>query len=192
MLRATSNLDLPDSNGGRGPGSVSAEQCDGGRAATGRIPKVPDGFIVGFLASGFKQPRTLRGMATSFSLRAALDACSCSAEPAPRWDAGEGPRSSQRSWTDPIGIAFHAGRRSAVCLRGCSESGGPLPVSHAARRSRQVPPQSVVGNIPTERHWTRDVAVSRDGKRLFVSVGSASNLGVGGMPDMTPEKIRRA
>ena len=49
----------------------------------------------------------------------------------------------------------------------------------------------IVDNIPTERHWTRDLAVSRDGKRLFVSIGSASNLGVGGMPDMTPEKIQQ-
>jgi glucose/arabinose dehydrogenase len=49
----------------------------------------------------------------------------------------------------------------------------------------------IVGNIPTKRHWTRDLAVSRDGQRLFLAVGSASNEGVGGMPEMTPENIRR-
>ena len=52
------------------------------------------------------------------------------------------------------------------------------------------PPEVIVGGIPTNRHWTRDLAVSRDGKLMFVSIGSASNLGVAGMPDMTPEKIR--
>jgi len=52
------------------------------------------------------------------------------------------------------------------------------------------PAQVVVDNIPTERHWTRDLAVSRNGERLFLSIGSASNLG-GGMPDMTTEAIRQ-
>ncbi|MDB5914142.1 MAG: sorbosone dehydrogenase family protein [Ramlibacter sp.] len=53
------------------------------------------------------------------------------------------------------------------------------------------PAEVVVGNIPTKRHWTRDLAVSRDGTRLFLSVGSASNLGAAGMPDMSPAAIRR-
>jgi hypothetical protein len=29
----------------------------------------------------------------------------------------------------------------------------------------------IVGNIPPKPHWTRDLAVSRDGKRLFLAVG---------------------
>jgi glucose/arabinose dehydrogenase len=49
----------------------------------------------------------------------------------------------------------------------------------------------LVDKIPTKRHWTRDLAVSQDGKRIFVSIGSASNLGVGGMPDMSLEKIQQ-
>jgi glucose/arabinose dehydrogenase len=52
------------------------------------------------------------------------------------------------------------------------------------------PAEVVVSDIPTKRHWTRDLAVSRDGKQLFLAVGSASNLG-GGMPEMTPENIRK-
>ena len=34
----------------------------------------------------------------------------------------------------------------------------------------------IVPGIPTTRHWTRDLAVSKDGSRLFVAVGSGSNL----------------
>src|SRR5690606_18606608 len=52
------------------------------------------------------------------------------------------------------------------------------------------PAEVIVSNIPAERHWTRDLAVSHDGMRLFVAIGSASNLGVGGMPDMTPAQIQ--
>jgi glucose/arabinose dehydrogenase len=53
------------------------------------------------------------------------------------------------------------------------------------------PAEVVIADIPTKRHWTRDLAVTRDGKRLFVSIGSASNLGVGGMPAMPPDALRK-
>src|SRR5690606_20216228 len=53
------------------------------------------------------------------------------------------------------------------------------------------PPETIVGNIPTQRPWTRDLVVSADGKRLFLAVGSASNLGVEGMSEMTPENIQQ-
>jgi glucose/arabinose dehydrogenase len=52
------------------------------------------------------------------------------------------------------------------------------------------PAEVVIGNIPTKRHWTRDLAISRDGNRLFVAVGSGSNL-AGDMPDRPSEDIRQ-
>jgi glucose/arabinose dehydrogenase len=42
---------------------------------------------------------------------------------------------------------------------------------------------------PDHGHWTRDLALSLDGKRLFVAVGSASNLDD---PDDHPSETRRA
>jgi glucose/arabinose dehydrogenase len=39
------------------------------------------------------------------------------------------------------------------------------------------PKQVVVANVPSVHHWTRDVAVSADGRSLFYSVGSGSNVG---------------
>ena len=42
---------------------------------------------------------------------------------------------------------------------------------------------------PDHGHWTRDLALSLDGKRLFVGVGSASNLDD---PDDHPSETRRA
>ena len=38
------------------------------------------------------------------------------------------------------------------------------------------PAQVVVSSLPDGGHWTRDVVFSVDGKRMFVAVGSASNL----------------
>lgn len=41
----------------------------------------------------------------------------------------------------------------------------------------------------TKRHWTRDLAVSRDGKRLFVSIGSSTNVAPE-MPKKTAQQIQ--
>ena len=42
------------------------------------------------------------------------------------------------------------------------------------------PPEAVVPHLPTGgSHWTRDLAFSPDGKTLFVSVGSATNVAEG-------------
>jgi glucose/arabinose dehydrogenase len=43
--------------------------------------------------------------------------------------------------------------------------------------------------VPDHGHWTRDLALSLDGKRLFVGVGSASNLDD---PDDHPSETHRA
>ena len=37
------------------------------------------------------------------------------------------------------------------------------------------PAETVVGNIPSGGHWTRDIAFSKDGTTLYVAVGSGSN-----------------
>ncbi|MGH6971668.1 MAG: PQQ-dependent sugar dehydrogenase, partial [Caulobacteraceae bacterium] len=53
------------------------------------------------------------------------------------------------------------------------------------------PAQTVVAQIATNggEHWTRDLAFSRDGRTLFVSVGSADNVGEG-MRRKAPQEVR--
>jgi glucose/arabinose dehydrogenase len=52
------------------------------------------------------------------------------------------------------------------------------------------PAQTIVPTLPTGGgHWTRDVAFSLDNSRLFVAVGSASNVDD---PDTTPNEQNRA
>jgi glucose/arabinose dehydrogenase len=56
-------------------------------------------------------------------------------------------------------------------------------------------PETVVAQLPGGGrltgggHWTRDIAFSRDGKTMFVSVGSRSNVDD---PDKTPAEYERA
>ncbi|WP_027062080.1 PQQ-dependent sugar dehydrogenase [Mesorhizobium loti] len=46
-------------------------------------------------------------------------------------------------------------------------------------------PQTIVDNIPSNHHWTRDIVFSPDGKTLYLSVGSGSNVAedMGKAPD---------
>jgi glucose/arabinose dehydrogenase len=51
------------------------------------------------------------------------------------------------------------------------------------------PAETIISELPTGGHWTRDLAFSPDGKRLFVSVGSRSNVDD---PDKNPAEKDRA
>jgi glucose/arabinose dehydrogenase len=54
-----------------------------------------------------------------------------------------------------------------------------LPYRSGDLRARG-PAEVVVANLPQGGHWTRDLVFSRDGRTMFVAVGSASNIGTTG------------
>jgi glucose/arabinose dehydrogenase len=51
------------------------------------------------------------------------------------------------------------------------------------------PPETIVPELPTGGHWTRDVVFSKDGRSMFVAVGSASNVDD---PDVNKNEFHRA
>lgn len=154
----------------------------------GALPKVPPGFAVQVYATGFKQPRTIRvapngdvflsesGTGRVLRFRAGSKA------PAK-------PEVFAENLEKPYGIAFHPAVNPTHVYVAAANQVVRYPYRDGSARATG-PAEVVLGDIPTKRHWTRDLALSRDGKQLFVSIGSASNLGVGGMPAMTPDKIR--
>ena len=78
--------------------------------------------------------------------------------------------------TQPFGIAFYPpGPAPKYVYIANTDSLVRFPYVRGdlqARGGREV----IVARIPSGRgHWTRDVAFSRDGRTMFVSVGSASN-----------------
>jgi glucose/arabinose dehydrogenase len=155
----------------------------------GALPKVPEGFSVQVFASGFKQPRTLRVapngdvfLSESGTGRVLVFRASARELPAKHEVFAE-------NLEKPYGIAFYPAVNPRHVYIAAANQVVRYPYSDGAVKAAG-PADVIVGNIPTTRHWTRDLVVSRDGKRMFVSIGSASNLGVAGMPDMTPEKIR--
>ena len=141
----------------------------------GAVPSVPAGFEATLLAHGFDQPRTLRTAPNGDVFLAesgagqirVLRGAQASVAQASVFAAG---------LSSPFGIAFWPP--------------GPAPrFVYVAETSRVVrypytpgdlrasgPAQVVVDGLPTGGHWTRDVAFSPDGRRMFVSVGSASNV----------------
>jgi glucose/arabinose dehydrogenase len=46
----------------------------------------------------------------------------------------------------------------------------------AGDRKARGAPEVVIASLPEDGHWTRDVAFSADGTRMFVAVGSGSNV----------------
>ena len=85
--------------------------------------------------------------------------------------------------TRPFGIAFYpAGPNPTHVYVGNTDSVVRFPYKNGDTKARG-PAEMLVKNIPSGReqvggggHWTRDLEFSKDGKTLFVSVGSRSNV----------------
>jgi len=156
----------------------------------GAVPRVPDGFAVQVFATGFKMPRTLRVapngdifLSESGTGRVLVFRAGTGGAPAK-------PEVFAENLDRPYGIVFLPPADPRYVYVAAANQVVRYPYRNGAVKA-EGPAEVIVGDIPTERHWTRDLAVSRDGKRLFLAVGSGSNLGVAGMPDMTPDKIRQ-
>ena len=159
------------------------------KAPPGAMPKVPDGFAVEVFAGALKQPRTLRVapngdifLSESGAGRVLVFRAGAGAPVKPQVFASNLDR--------PYGIVFLPPTNPEYVYVAAANQVVRYPYRSGAIKAAG-PAKVIVGNIPTERHWTRDLAVSRDGKQLFVSIGSSSNLGVASMRDMTPEKTQQ-
>ncbi len=136
----------------------------------GAAPRVPPGFEATLLLSGLEGPRTLRTAPNGDVFLA---------------ETGAGKirvlRGGQASvfaddLSSPFGIAFWPpGPAPRFVYVAETERVVRYPYTPGALRAAS-PAQVVVDGIPAGGHSTRDVAFSPDGRRMFVSVGSASNV----------------
>ncbi len=88
----------------------------------------------------------------------------------------------------PFGIAFYPpGPNPQYIYIGNTDSVVRFPYKNGDLKATAAP-ETIISGIPTGGHSTRDIAFSLDGKKMFVSVGSRSNVDD---PDTTPgEKLR--
>jgi glucose/arabinose dehydrogenase/cytochrome c2 len=161
-------------------------------APTNAMPAVPPGFTVKLFAKGLRNPRLLRTAPNGDIFIAETQRSRIRVMRTA--DGAEAPTENQifaEGLDRPFGISFYppgeqpqwiyvANNNSVVRL---PYHNGDLKVTNA--------PEVIVPKLSdtTGGHTTRDVVFSKDGKRMFISVGSGSNVAEQ-MNKKTPEEIK--
>jgi glucose/arabinose dehydrogenase len=188
------------------PAPYATQSVDNGPSLVprpaGAMPEAPAGFKVELYASDLKNPRLVRTAPNG-------DVFVVESEPDRSGDSGtvlvfRGVDASGKpkqvstfatGLKQPFGLAFYPlGPDPKWVYIGNTDSVVKLPYKNGDLKATG-PSQVVVASLPGGGrlrgggHWTRDVVFSKDGKRMFVSVGSHSNVDD---PDTTPAEFHRA
>ena len=144
-------------------------------------PKAPAGFTVTQYTTGLDQPRLIRTapngdmfVALSYSNKIMVF-------------RGVGPDGKPKessifaeNLSQPFGIAFYPAKHPKYVYVGNTDSVVRFPYKDGDMKASAAPEQLTElpggGKLRGGGHWTRDIAFSPDGKRMFVSVGSHSNV----------------
>ncbi len=149
----------------------------------GAWPQTLPGFKVERLATGLRNPRLIRTAPNGDIFIANSEAN----EILVMHGVGQGteeitPQVFATGLDQPFGIAFYPlGANPQYVYIGNTGSVVRFPYRNGDLKARG-PSEMIVANIPSGGrltgggHWTRDVVFSADGKKMFVSVGSHSNV----------------
>ena len=157
-------------------------------APPGKMPNVPKGFSVQVLAQGLKQPRVIRIAPNGDIFVAEGDNKRVLVFPAKSADGAPAtPEVFAENLERPYGIVFAPPSDPRHVYVAAANQVVRYPYRNGDRKATG-PAEVMIPDIPTKRHWTRDLEVSRDGKSIFVSIGSASNVAAS-MPQKSREEI---
>jgi glucose/arabinose dehydrogenase len=150
------------------------------RRPEGALPKVPPSFKVEAFAAGLVAPRLLR---TAPDGEIFLAEMAQGAILVLR-DNGPGKPAKVRTYAEgldqPFGLAFYPpGPDPQYLYVGTVGAVVRFPYRSGDAAARAAA-ETVVPRLPVGGHRTRDVVFSRDGRKLLVSIGSASNDQEGG------------
>jgi len=153
-------------------------------------PKAPAGFTVQLYATGLDNPRLIR---TAPNGDIFLAESSSGKIRVFRGITADGKPDLAGVFASglnqPYGIAFYPpGDNPQWLYVGNTDSVVRFPYQNGDLKAT-ARAQHIVDLPHGEGHWTRDVQFSADGKKMFVSVGSASNVDD---PDTTPDEKNRA
>ncbi len=172
--------------------SASNAPRDVKRPAAAKL-SVPDGFAVSQFAEGLDQPRTLR-VAPNGDIFVAETAAGNVRILRPSTDGSSAAKIATyaRDLSTPFGIAFYPAGPDPKWVYVAEEN---RVIRFAYSNGDLAPrsaPEIIVAKLAstTGGHVTRDVAFSRDGGRMFVSVGSQSNAAED-MPKKSPPDIQK-
>jgi glucose/arabinose dehydrogenase len=155
-------------------------------APEGRMPAVPQGFAVSVFATGLDEPRVMRIAPNGDVFVAESGGGRVTVFPGDAPEAAT-PTVFAKDLDQPYGILFYPADSPRYVYVAEASEVVRFPYSEGDRTA-SGPPEVIVPDIPTQRHWTRDLEVSPDGKSLFVSIGSASNV-ADTMPEKSPGEI---
>jgi glucose/arabinose dehydrogenase len=153
-------------------------------------PKAPAGFSVQQYAGGLDNPRLIR---TAPNGDVFLAESSSGKIRVFRGITGDGKTEHASIFAtglnQPYGIAFYPpGNNPQWMYVGDTDSVVRFPYKNGDLKA-SGPAQHVVDLPHTGGHWTRDVQFTANGKKMFVAVGSGSNVDD---PDTTPNEKNRA
>jgi glucose/arabinose dehydrogenase len=139
-------------------------------------PQVPLGFKVSVFARGFEEPRWL-AVAPNGDVFVADSSAGKVVVLADR--QAQGKAESREVFADhlnlPFGIAFHD---NYVYVADTNEV---VRFPYDPKTSKRLGNAEHIVDLPGmgyNQHWTRSLALSSDGKRLFISVGSRTNISI--------------
>jgi glucose/arabinose dehydrogenase len=141
------------------------------------VPKVPEGYKIELVASGIQNPRVLR-VAPNGDLFVADSAAN--QVRVYRIAGGQSKPSAAGVFASglrqPYGIAFYPPGPDPKWLYVANgDSVVRFPYNSGDLKATGAP-ETVVADVPTGGHWTRDIVFSPDGKTMYLSVGSGSNV----------------
>ena len=143
----------------------------------GFLPAVPTGFKVNVYAADFKTPRWMAVAPNGDIFLAETGANQIDVLRDPRNTGSAQEREVFATGTTRVfGIAFHD---DYVYVGNTNEL---VRFKYDPKTSKRLGEAEPLMKLPTGGHNTRSVAISPDGKHLFVSVGSGSNINTGEDP----------
>src|ERR1700694_276673 len=159
--------------------------------------QVPPGFQVQLFATGFDQPRELRTAPNGDIFLADSGAGEIKVLHGMKDGKAESTTVFANGFNRPFGMAFYPpGSDPQYIYIGNTNSVVRLPYRNGDLKAR-APAEVIVKTLPSGNasdpygggHWTRDVVFSPDGKKMFVAVGSRSNVDDA---DNNPAEVHRA
>jgi glucose/arabinose dehydrogenase len=158
---------------------------------SGAWPKAPAGFKVERYAEQLDEPRELR---TAPNGDLFVSESSAGQVEVFRGITKDGKPEQHSMFASGLknnfGIAFYPPGKSPEWVYFANTNSVVRYKYHNGDLKATGEPEVIVPELPAGGgHWTRDLAFSKDGKRLFVSVGSASNVDD---PDTHPKEMHRA
>ena len=170
--------------------TMKAAQANVVAPPEGAAPKVPAGFTVAPFALGLEGPRAMRTAPNGDIFVSEQPAGRVRVLRAPGGAAHPTENAVFAEGLDqPFGIAFYPAANPQWVYVAENNRVVRYPYAAGDLKARGAAEVIVAQIAPsTGGHWTRDIAFSPDGKRLYIAVGSSGNLNEG----MDPKTVAEA